>query len=114
MMATTNGTLKDCKVEFSSGSAACVIMASKGYPEAYENGFEIVIPEEIADSVFVAGAKLSDGKLLSAGGRVLGVTAVEETLEKASASSYEKVSKIKFDNAHYRRDIGERAMQALK
>ncbi len=114
MMATTNGTLKDCKVEFSSDSAACVIMASKGYPEAYENGFEIVIPEEIADSVFVAGAKLSDGKLLSAGGRVLGVTAVEKTLGEAIKSSYEKVSKIKFDNAHYRRDIGARAMQALK
>ena len=114
MMATTNGTLKDCKVEFSEESAACVIMASKGYPESYQNGFEIVIPEEISDSVFVAGAKLADGKLLSAGGRVLGVTAVEKTLEKAIESSYLKVSKIKFDNAHYRRDIGARAMQALK
>ncbi len=114
MMATTNGTLKDVEVEFSKGSAACVIMASKGYPEAYENGFEIVIPDEIKNSVFVAGAKLSDGKLLSAGGRVLGVTAVSETLEEAINSAYEKVSKIKFDNAHYRRDIGARAMQALK
>ena len=114
MMATTNGTLSDCEVEFSDGAAACVIMASKGYPEAYENGFEIVIPEEIRDSVFVAGAKLEGGKLLSAGGRVLGVTAVEETLDAAIKSAYEKVSKIKFDNAHYRRDIGARAMQALK
>ena len=114
MMATTNGTLKDCEVEFSCGSAACVIMASKGYPESYQNGYEIVIPEEIRDTVFVAGAKLDGDKLLSAGGRVLGVTAVEENLEKAIAASYEKVSKIKFDNAHYRHDIGARAMQALK
>ena len=114
MQATTNGTLKDCEVEFSSDSAACVIMASKGYPESYQNGFEIVIPEEIRDTVFVAGAKLEDGKLLSAGGRVLGVTAVEKTLDAAIKSSYEKVSKIKFDNAHYRRDIGARAMMALK
>ena len=114
MQATTNGTLKDCKVEFSSDSAACVIMASKGYPESYQNGYEIVIPEEIRDTVFVAGAKLDGEKLLSAGGRVLGVTAVEKTLDAAIKSSYEKVSKIKFDNAHYRRDIGARAMQALK
>ena len=114
MQATTNGTLKDCKVEFSSDSAACVIMASKGYPESYQNGYEIVIPEEIRDTVFVAGAKLDGERLLSAGGRVLGVTAVEKTLDAAIKSSYEKVSKIKFDNAHYRRDIGARAMQALK
>ncbi len=114
MMATTSGTLKDVEVEFSKGSAACVIMASKGYPESYQNGYEIVIPEEIRDTVFVAGAKLDGDKLLSAGGRVLGVTAVSETLEEAIKSSYEKVSKIKFDNAHYRRDIGARAMQALK
>ena len=115
MQATTSGTLKECNVEFSTDSAACVIMASKGYPEAYENGYEIVIPEEIRDSVFVAGAKLSeDGKLLSAGGRVLGVTAVEKTLGEAIDAAYEKVSKIKFDNAHFRRDIGARAMQALK
>jgi phosphoribosylamine--glycine ligase len=89
-------------------------MASKGYPESYENGFEIVIPEEIRDTVFVAGAKLDGEKLLSAGGRVLGVTAVKETLKEAIEASYEKVSKIKFDNAHFRRDIGARAMEALK
>ena len=114
MMATTNGTLSECEVEFSEGSAACVIMASKGYPESYQNGFEIVIPEKIRDTVFVAGAKLQDGKLLSAGGRVLGVTAVEKTLDAAINSAYKKVSEIKFDNAHYRRDIGARALMALK
>ena len=115
MMATTNGTLSEAEVKFGSGSACCVIMASKGYPEKYENGFEIVIPDEIKDSVFVAGAKRSDsGALLSAGGRVLGVTAVEDNLSDAVKSAYEKVSKIKFDNAHYRHDIGARALKAIK
>jgi phosphoribosylamine--glycine ligase len=115
MMATTDGTLKDCNIEFSDSSACCVIMASKGYPEKYENGFEIVIPDAIKDSVFVAGAKRSeDGKLLSAGGRVLGVTSVEATLGEAIKSAYDKVSEIKFDNAHFRRDIGARAMKAIK
>ena len=115
MMATTDGTLKDCNIEFSDSSACCVIMASKGYPEKYENGFEIVIPDAIKDSVFVAGAKRSeDGKLLSAGGRVLGVTSVEATLGEAIKSAYSKVSEIKFDNSHFRRDIGARAMKAIK
>ena len=81
-------------------------MASKGYPEKYENGFEIVIPDEIADSVYVAGAKKADGKLLSAGGRVLGVTAIASTLKVAIEQAYSKVKTIKFDNAFYRRDIG--------
>ena len=89
-------------------------MASKGYPEKYENGFEIVIPEEIADSVYVAGAKLSDGQLLSAGGRVLGVTAIAPTLKEAIDSAYCKVSTIKFDNAFYRKDIGQKALKATE
>jgi len=115
MMATTNGTLADVPVEFDTGAACCVIMASKGYPEKYENGFEIEIPEEIRDMVFVAGAKRGEGgELLSQGGRVLGVTARESDLASAISSAYKKVESIKFDNAHYRRDIGARAMQANK
>ena len=115
MMAPTNGTLSDVPVEFDTGAACCVIMASKGYPEKYENGYEIVIPEDIRDTVFVAGAKRTeDGKLLSAGGRVLGVTAVETDLKSAIDAAYKKVVSIKFDNAHYRHDIGARAMMAIK
>ena len=115
MQAVTSGTLKDVEVEFMSGSAACVVMASKGYPEKYESGFEIRIPESIESSVFVAGAKLSDdGKLLSAGGRVLGVTAVGETLGEAIDLAYGKVREISFDNAFYRNDIGARALKAGK
>ncbi len=115
MQATTNGTLKDVDVEFDTGAACCVVMASKGYPEKYENGFEIVIPEEIANDVFVAGAKRDDsGRLLSAGGRVLGVTAKAKTLGEAINAAYDNVGKIKFDNSHHRRDIGARAMKALE
>lgn len=114
MQAVTNETLESCDVRFANKSACCVIMASKGYPEKYENGFEIVIPDEIADSVYVAGAKKADGKLLSAGGRVLGVTAIASTLKVAIEQAYSKVKTIKFDNAFYRSDIGQRALKATE
>ena len=112
MMATTNGTLADTEVRFSDKSACCVIMASAGYPEKYESGYEITVADEVLDCVYFAGAKLTDGRLVNAGGRVLGVTAVEDTLEAAVASAYERVEKISFDNAYYRRDIGARALAA--
>ena len=112
MRAVTDGTLADCEVKFRGGSACCVIMASKGYPEKYESGFEIKIADEVYDSVYVAGARITDGKLVTAGGRVLGVTAVEETLGEAIASAYKKVEKVSFASAYYRRDIGARAMKA--
>ena len=89
-------------------------MASKGYPEKFESGFEMVIPEEIEDLVYVAGAKYQDGKLLSAGGRVLGVVDVQNTLKEAIDGAYAKVNKIKFDNAFYRHDIGARALKATE
>jgi len=114
MQSVTNGTLDKCEVKFADKSACCVIMASKGYPEKYENGFEIIIPEEISNSVYVAGAKLGDGKLLSAGGRVLGVTAIAPSLNEAIDGAYNKVSLIKFDNAFYRKDIGQKALKATE
>jgi phosphoribosylamine--glycine ligase len=114
MQATTKGTLADCEVKFADKNACCVIMASKGYPEKYDSGFEIKMAPEVKDSVYVAGAKLNGGKLLTAGGRVLGVTAVEATLGEAIASAYKKVEKVSFDNAYCRSDIGARAMKAAK
>ena len=114
MMATTNGTLDKCEVKFGDGAAACVIMASGGYPEAYNSGYEIKMADEVYDSVYVAGAKLDGEKLLTAGGRVLGVTATAQTLPEAIKSAYEKVEKISFKDAHYRHDIGRRAMKALE
>ena len=114
MQATTNGTLSECEVKFADKNACCVIMASNGYPEKYESGFEITIPDAVKDSVYVAGAKLVGDKLLTAGGRVLGVTATAPTLAEAIDASYEKVKTIKFDNAFYRSDIGARAMKAIE
>ena len=97
MKATTDGTLADTPVVFEEKSAACVIMASEGYPVSYEKGYEITIPDSIAPCVFVAGAKKEDGKLLTSGGRVLGVTAIADTLQEAIDSSYRMVEQIHFD-----------------
>lgn len=112
MQAVTEQKLSEVKVEFSEESACCVIMASGGYPEKYEKGFEITIPEDIADSVYIAGAKTENGKLLTDGGRVLGVTSVAETLEKAVKKAYNNVEKIKFKGAYSRSDIGAKALNA--
>ena len=114
MKATTDGTLDKTEVKFSDKSACCVIVASNGYPQSYESGFEMEIPADVADSVYVAGAKIEGGKLVTAGGRVLGVTAVEDTLESAIKSAYAKTEKVKFENAYYRHDIGAKALKAVK
>ena len=112
MQAVTEGKLRDVEVKFSDKNACCVIMASKGYPTEYEKGFEMTIPSDISDNVYVAGAKLSDGKLLTNGGRVLGATAIADTLSDAINDAYGLVSRIHFDNAYYRRDIGAKALKA--
>ena len=113
MKATTNGTLADCEVKFSSGAAACVVMASNGYPQKYESGFTLAIDESVADKVYVAGAKLEDGVLKTAGGRVLGVTDTADNLKDALEKAYKNVEKVKFDNAFYRKDIGKKALEVL-
>ncbi|MBR0087666.1 MAG: phosphoribosylamine--glycine ligase [Lachnospiraceae bacterium] len=114
MQAVTNETLSDLTVEFMDKAAACVIMASDGYPASYEKGFEITIPEEAKPHTYVAGAVRKDGKLLTNGGRVLGVTAVEDDLPTALKEAYRLAASIHFDNAYYRHDIGKRALQALE
>ena len=96
MKATTDARLSDIEVKFADKSACCVIMASRGYPEKYESGAEIKISDDVKDSVFVAGAKLDGGKLVTAGGRVLGVTAVENTLGEAISKAYKKVEMVSF------------------
>ena len=112
MQATTNGTLAETEVKFKKEHACGVIMASKGYPQKYDSGFEVTIADEIKDKVYVAGARLDDGKLLSAGGRVLGATETADTLEKAIDGAYALVDKIHFENAYYRHDIGKKAKEA--
>ncbi len=114
MQATTNGTLDKTEVKFGTGHACCVIMASRGYPTAYEKGFEITIPEDIADNVYVAGAAVKDGKTVTAGGRVLGATAVADSLADAIKNAYALVDRIDFENAYYRHDIGAKALAALE
>ncbi len=114
MQAVTAEKLADCPVRFREQSACCVIMASEGYPTHYEKGFPITISADVQKQVYVAGAKLSDGKLLTSGGRVLGVTAVREELADAVRAAYAAVERVQFDNAYYRRDIGARALKAKK
>ena len=114
MTAVTEERLSDIEVKFRNEFAACVVMASKGYPVNYDKGFEITIPENLDAKVFVAGAKLENGKLLTSGGRVLGVTATADTLKKAIDKAYNEVKKIHFDNAFFRSDIGARALKALE
>ena len=113
MQAVTEERLSEVEVKFSDGAACCVIMASDGYPEKYEKGYEISIPADVSDKVYVAGATIKDGKLVTSGGRVLGVTATAECLECAIKGAYANTEKISFGNAYYRHDIGQRALMAL-
>ncbi|HJC71433.1 MAG TPA: phosphoribosylamine--glycine ligase [Candidatus Ruthenibacterium merdavium] len=118
MQAVTNGTLADCEVKFSDKSAACVILASGGYPEAYEKGKAIAglasgQPENGGAVVYHAGTKQEpDGALVTAGGRVLGVTALAPSLKEAIDAAYIAAENITFEGAHMRRDIGARALAA--
>ncbi len=116
MQATAAGTLADTEVKFSDKAAACIVMASGGYPGSYKTGFEITLPETLADneSIFVAGAKAEDGKLYTSGGRVLGAVAVEQTLPEALKKAYALAERIHFENAVYRKDIGARALAKEK
>ena len=115
MQAVTNGTLADTQVKFSEKSACCVILASEGYPQKYQTGFPLAIEPEAAPHAYVAGAKLSgDGQLLTGGGRVVGVTAVQDTLPQAIREAYRLAGMVHFENAYCRRDIGRRAMNAFK
>ena len=114
MKAVENETLADVDIKFSNGAACCVVMASEGYPQSYEKGYEITIDSDIEADVFIAGATLKDGKLLTSGGRVLGVVATAPDLKSAVDKSYKEVEKVHFGNAFYRKDIGKRALDALK
>ncbi len=114
MRATTLGTLKDTPVKFKKGAAACVVMASEGYPAKYQSGFELKIDPDVADKVYVAGARLEEGVLKTAGGRVLGVTDTADSLEAALKKAYENVKKVTFQNAFWRNDIGAKALKAIK
>lgn len=112
MEATAKGTLSETPVQFSDKSACCLVLASQGYPKSYETGYPITIPADLDAQVFVAGAKLEEGVLKTSGGRVLGVTAVGDTLQEAIDKAYREGAKVTFENAYYRKDIGARALRA--
>ena len=115
MQAVENETLGELTVEWHGGSAACVILASGGYPGSCEKGKEITIPQDLPVTVYHAGDKLAeDGKLVTSGGRVLGVTAVGGTLHDALKEAYAAAERIGFEGKYMRHDIGQRALRALE
>ncbi len=114
MQAVSKGELDKVNIEFSDGAACCVIIASKGYPVKYQSGFEMKLPQATDDQdIYVAGAKVDGDKLLSAGGRVLGVTATAPDLATAIKKAYEHAEKVEFENGFFRKDIGAKALKAL-
>ncbi|MBE6738597.1 MAG: phosphoribosylamine--glycine ligase [Ruminococcaceae bacterium] len=114
MQAVEEGRLADINVEFKDESACCVVMASDGYPKKYATGFEITYDMDLQAEIYVAGAKAEDGRLLTAGGRVLGVVCTAETLSLAVEKAYREVEKVHFENAYYRTDIGAKALKVLE
>ncbi len=114
MQATTNGTLEQTPVIFRDGSACCVVTASQGYPEHYEKGYPMTFTPEAKAHTFVAGAKLSDGILVTNGGRVTGTTAIAPTLREAIDTAYQLAAGVVFTGAYRRSDIGQRALKAGK
>ena len=114
MQAVTNGTLAETEVKFADKNACCVIMASGGYPSSYPKGFEITIPRDIENKVFIAGAEIKDEKLVTSGGRVLGAVDTDSTLKGAVDKAYALAKQISFEGAYYRHDIGRRALAALE
>ena len=109
--ACIDGKLDEIDLEFEDNAAVCVVLASDGYPVSYEKGFEIKGLEQFNGKdgyyVFHAGTKLNDGKIVTNGGRVLGVTAKGDTLKEARANAYEATKLIDFDNKYMRTDIGK-------
>ena len=115
MLAVSQGRLADTPVRFRPGAACCVILASQGYPQKYGKGFPISLPETGPDEyIYIAGASERDGQLLTSGGRVLGAAAVASDLPGAVERAYALADRIHFDNAFCRRDIGRRALAAMK
>ena len=110
MRAVTEERLAEVEVRFSGRHACCVILASEGYPEHYEKGFALDIPEAVRAQVYVAGAALRDGQLVTNGGRVVGCTAVADTLADAVRDAYAVADQVHFANRFCRRDIGARAL----
>ncbi len=111
--ATIDGKIDRCTIDWNERAAVAVVLASGGYPEKYETGKPISGLEEAAKlehvQIFHAGTKRVNGKIVTAGGRVLAVTALGSTIQDARTRAYEAVSRIHFDGGYYRRDIAQSA-----
>lgn len=114
LFATTLNKLEEIDIEWNDNASICVVMASKGYPDKYEKGFEISGLENLKglDNVYTfhAGTSMRDGKVITNGGRVLGLTAVGKDIQEAQKVAYNAIQSIRFEGAHYRRDIGTKAI----
>lgn len=110
MMAVRDERLSEINVEFDTGAACCVIVASGGYPIAYKKGFDIC-EKETDCTIYHAGTVLKDGRLVTSGGRVLGVTATAKNLKEAVEKAYKGIESVNFEGMFYRHDIGQRALK---
>ncbi len=113
MNAVADGTLADIDVKFADKNAACVILASAGYPAAYEKGKEFTVDADFDGILYCAGVKADGDVLKTDGGRVAGVTATADTLKDALAIAYKEAEKVHFENKYSRSDIGQRALKAI-
>ncbi len=115
LLSTAKNKLEDVAIKWNDGVSVCVVMASKGYPDSYEKGLPISGLETLKGldnvHVFHAGTSLKDGKIVTNGGRVLGVTALGKDIQEAQKTVYDAIRKISFEGAHYRRDICAKAMK---
>ena len=115
MQAVENETLSEVRVEWADGAAACVILASGGYPGSYEKGKKITIPALAQDVIcYHAGDKQTDSGLVTNGGRVLGITATAPALKQALEKAYAAAETIEFEGKYMRHDIGQRALAVLE
>lgn len=116
-LAVSDGDVTGCELDWSTNAAVCVVIASEGYPGAYEKNREITgisMAEDDSDTVvFHAGSKLEDDRILTSGGRVLGVTSLASSLESAIMRTYEAVNKIHFEGMYYRRDIAAKGLRKM-
>lgn len=115
--AINHETLSELNIEWSDEACTCVVIASGGYPKSYPKGLEITgltNGQTEGVTIYHAGTAIKDGKLVTSGGRVLGITALGSDLKDALTKSYAAADKINFENKHYRKDIGKRALNALK
>ncbi|MGD9211894.1 MAG: phosphoribosylamine--glycine ligase, partial [Desulfobacteraceae bacterium] len=117
MEAVIDGTLDRCRLQIDPRATVCVVMASGGYPQKYKKGLPISGLDKVKQMedvvVFHAGTGMKDNQVVTTGGRVLGVTALGETIEKAIAKAYQAVEKISWPEVHYRKDIGQKALQRM-